>query len=32
LSDLNPTEAMETLLERLAKTRSNKEFLTTLNS
>jgi transcription termination factor Rho len=32
LSDLNPTEAMETLLERLAKTRSNKEFLMTLNS
>jgi transcription termination factor Rho len=32
LSDLNPAEAMETLLERLAKTRSNKEFLTTLNS
>jgi len=32
LSDLNPAEAMETLLERLAKTRSNKEFLMTLNS
>jgi transcription termination factor Rho len=32
LSDLNPAEAMETLLERLAKTRSNKEFLATLNS
>ncbi|MCX8050844.1 MAG: transcription termination factor Rho [Chlorobi bacterium] len=32
LSDLNPAEAMETLLDRLAKTRSNKEFLATLNS
>lgn len=32
LSDLNPAEAMEALLERLAKTRSNKEFLATLNS
>ncbi len=32
LSDLNPAEAMEALLERLSKTRSNKEFLATLNS
>lgn len=32
LSDLSPAEAMETLLERLSKTRSNKEFLATLNS
>ncbi|MCS7000972.1 MAG: transcription termination factor Rho [Bacteroidota bacterium] len=32
LSELNPAEAMETLLDRLSKTRSNKEFLATLNS
>lgn len=32
LSDLSPAEAMETLLDRLSKTRSNKEFLATLNS
>ncbi len=32
LSDLSPVEAMETLLDRMSKTRSNKEFLQTMNS
>ncbi|MBI4357985.1 MAG: transcription termination factor Rho [Candidatus Omnitrophica bacterium] len=31
LNELNPTEAMELLLERLAKTKSNAEFLMGLN-
>ncbi|MBI4372774.1 MAG: transcription termination factor Rho, partial [Candidatus Omnitrophica bacterium] len=31
LNELNPTEAMELLLERLAKTKSNAEFLMSLN-
>ncbi len=32
LSELSSVEAMETLLDRLGKTRSNKEFLQTMNS
>ncbi len=32
LSDLSSVEAMETLLDRMSKTRSNKEFLQTMNS
>ena len=32
LSELNPNEAMDTLLDRLNVTKSNKEFLNTLNS
>jgi transcription termination factor Rho len=31
LNELNPTEAMELLLERLARTKSNAEFLMSLN-
>jgi transcription termination factor Rho len=31
LSDLNPVEAVELLKSRLAKTRSNAEFLMTMN-
>ncbi|PIQ85535.1 MAG: transcription termination factor Rho [Candidatus Omnitrophica bacterium CG11_big_fil_rev_8_21_14_0_20_45_26] len=31
LNELNPTEAMELLLERLSKTKSNAEFLMSLN-
>jgi transcription termination factor Rho len=31
LSDLNPVEAVELLKNRLAKTRSNAEFLMTMN-
>ncbi len=31
LNELNPTEAMELLLERLSKTKSNAEFLLSLN-
>ena len=31
LNELTPTEAMELLLERLAKTKSNAEFLMSLN-
>ena len=31
LNELNPTEAMELLLERLAKTKTNAEFLMSLN-
>ena len=31
LSDLNPVEAVELLKSRLAKTRSNGEFLMTMN-
>ncbi len=32
LSDMGSVEAMETLLDRMSKTRSNKEFLQTMNS
>ena len=32
LNELNPTEAMELLLERLSKTKSNAEFLMSLNN
>lgn len=32
LNELNPTEAMELLLERLAKSKSNAEFLMSLNN
>ena len=31
LNELNPTEAMELLVERLAKTKSNSEFLSNMN-
>jgi transcription termination factor Rho len=31
LADMRPVEAMETLLERLRKTRSNAEFLMSLS-
>lgn len=31
LSDLNPVEAMQALLSRLAKTKSNAEFLASMN-
>ncbi|MFM8438493.1 MAG: transcription termination factor Rho, partial [Candidatus Kapaibacterium sp.] len=32
LSDMGSVEAMETLLDRMSKTKSNKEFLQTMNS
>jgi len=32
LSDMTPTEAMEFLRDRLSKTRSNEEFLISMNS
>jgi len=32
LSALSPVEAMELLLERLAKTKTNKEFLESMSS
>ena len=31
LSDMNPVEAMELLVSRMARTKSNAEFLKTLN-
>jgi transcription termination factor Rho len=31
LSDMNPTEAMELLIGRMARTKSNAEFLMSMN-
>jgi transcription termination factor Rho len=31
LSDMNPVEAMELLLNRMAKTKTNHEFLNSMN-